>query len=217
MPTPTKRPAAAVASPRPTPAKRPAAASPRSTPVKHSAAAVASPQCSAAAAASSSAVAAAASAAAPSAAVAASPTPAAAKAATPQERPVAGSGGLMPSVLFRMGGGMWLQTVLEPLSYDTLMEMTTACVDYDTILILKRINGWYVTAVMRNGEAVACLVDSALSACLVSLRVQRDSELRRFPCVPRQAECGVGPWRERHEEVHVRGLHLQGCLAPRRR
>ena len=87
----------------------------------------------------------------------------------------------MPSVLFRMGGDMWLQTVLEPLSYDTLMEMTTACVDYDTILILKRINGWYVTAVMRNGEAVACFVDSALSACLVSLRVQRDSELCRFP------------------------------------
>ena len=87
----------------------------------------------------------------------------------------------MPSVLFRMGGDMWLQTVLEPLSYDTLMEMTTACVDYDTILILKRINGWFVTAVMRNGEAVACMVDSALSACLVSLRVQRDSEMRRFP------------------------------------
>ena len=76
---------------------------------------------------------------------------------------------------------MWLQTVLEPLSYDALMEMPTACVDYDTTLILKRIDGWFATAVMRNGVAVACLVDSALSACLVLLRTQKDSELRRFP------------------------------------
>ena len=80
-----------------------------------------------------------------------------------------------------MCSGAWLHTVIEPLSYDTLMAMTTAYDDYDDITILVEIVGWYSTFVARNGERFQCMTNDVLSRALISLRIRRDVPMHRFP------------------------------------
>lgn len=68
---------------------------------------------------------------------------------TPPKRPAPSVAASPTSLDVGVSSGAWVRTILSPISYDTLMGMTS----YDdgrVLLALQQINGWYSTFVDRS-------------------------------------------------------------------